>query len=49
MFSAYGKIDDFRKDIRGFKTKTLEASKQYIIDLESAGKQDRMKWMQEQT
>jgi len=49
MVNAFSQIDEFRKDIKGFKEMTIEASKKYIMDLEAAGKRDRVKWMQQQS
>lgn len=49
MMNAFSQINEFRKDIKGFKEMTIEASKKYIMDLEAAGKRDRVKWMQQQS
>jgi len=45
MLKQFEKIDEFRKNICEFKETTVELSKKAIIELEEAGKRDRIKWM----
>ena len=47
MLKQFEKIDEFRKNLSEFKEATVELSKKAIIELEEAGKRDRIKWMQQ--
>ena len=41
----FAKIENFRVDIKNVKQTAKEMSKQYIMEMEAAAKQDRIGWL----